>query len=267
MDHQLIFNKTLDILSETARLIRKEKDNFNALKIEVKGANDFVTHVDKAAEEHLVSQLSKLLPESSFLAEEGTGSGIKSPYLWIIDPIDGTTNFIHGAPPYSISVALQLNSKTIFGAVYEITADECFYSFGNDKAFLNGEPIQVSETPSVSNSLIATGFPYSDFGRMEEFMNTLTYFFHHSNGVRRLGSAAADLAYVACGRYDAFYEYGLKPWDLAAGTFIVEQAGGKVSDFSGGNNYLYGAELIASNRTIFSELQIAIEKIMHATKK
>lgn len=260
MDYTNICNKAIQQVREVGGILRRERAQ---LKIETKGKNDFVTHLDKASEEHLVSGLKQILPGSGFIAEEGTVQEGNEKFKWIIDPIDGTTNFIHGAPPYCISVALQEEDKLVAGVVYEIAADECFYASKDSKAYLNGETIRVSETAKVKDALIATGFPYSDFGRMNAFMKTMEYLFHHSHGVRRLGSAAADLAYVACGRYDGFYEYHLKPWDVAAGAFILQQAGGRMADFRGGDNYIYGQEVVATNANIFEEFRMVIGNIMN----
>jgi myo-inositol-1(or 4)-monophosphatase len=263
MDYNTICNQTCELAKETGELIRKEREKLTEKGVETKGKNDFVTLVDKASEEHIVQGLLKILPGSGFITEEGTASQDNEPYIWIIDPIDGTTNFIHGAPPYSISIALQHLGELVVGVIYEITADECFYAFKGGAAYLNGKKISVSSTDKLSGSLLATGFPYTEFGRMQAFMKTLDFFFHNSHGVRRLGSAAVDLAYVACGRYEGFYEYNLNAWDVAAGILIVTMAGGKVSDFKGGNNFLFGKELIASNTEIFEEFKDAVGGIMN----
>lgn len=264
MDFNRIEQQTIKLVGEVGEYIRNERRAFVKKGVETKGSNDFVTYVDKASEEQLISGLSQILPGSGFIAEEGTREYNKEEFAWIIDPIDGTTNFIHGAPPYSISVGLRKGDQLIGGVIYEISADECFYAFNGGKAYLNGAEISVSNANNVSEALIATGFPYSDFGLLENFMKTLDHFFHHSHGVRRLGSAAADLAYVACGRYDAFYEYNLKPWDIAAGAYIVQQAGGIVSDFKKEGNYLFGRELIASNAYIWEEFANTIGSIMNS---
>jgi myo-inositol-1(or 4)-monophosphatase len=216
-------------------------------KVETKGLHDFVSYVDKESERQIVKGLHDILPEAGFIAEEGTGAPKPGGLNWIIDPLDGTTNFIHGLPPYSISIALMDNDKIIVGVIYEVTLDECFYAWGNGKAYLNGKEIRVSEISEIDNALIATGFPYYDYNRITPFLHTMEHFMRHSHGLRRLGSAATDLAYVACGRFEAFYEYSLQPWDVAAGAFIVDQAGGRVNDFSGGKNYIFGKEIIASN--------------------
>lgn len=255
MNYNLIEKKTIELVRETGDYVRQERIKLIGKGFESKGKNDFVTHVDKASEEKLVKGLSKIIPGCGFIAEEGTATQNSSDFTWIIDPIDGTTNFIHGAPPYCISVGLMANNKLAGGVVYEITSDECFYAFEGNKAFLNGNEIRVSQASKVKDALLATGFPYTEFSRMDAYMQTMQYFFHNSHGVRRLGSAAADLAYVACGRYDGFYEYDLKPYDVAAGAYIVMAAGGKVSDFKGGEDFVFGKELIAGNSLLFDELQ------------
>lgn len=242
-----ILTNTIEITKEVGNFIRNEQSKITANIVENKGIHDFVTYVDKTAEKKLVEQLSELIPEAGFITEEKTVNKKGDTYNWIIDPLDGTTNYIHGLNPVAISIALQKDKKTILGVVYEIFLDECFYAIKDKPAFLNGKKIEVTKTDKVKNSLIATGFPYYDYDKLPQFMQTLSYFMQNSHGLRRLGSAATDLAYVACGRFEAFYEYSLKVWDVAAGAFIVQQAGGKVSDFSGGDNYLFGKEIIAAN--------------------
>ena len=172
---------------------------------------------------------------------------------WIIDPLDGTTNFIHAVPAFSVSVALEKDGELLIGIVYEINLDECFYAWKNGGAYLNGKKISVTGGSSLKGSLIATGFPYKEFSQMDRFFFTLKFLFNKTHGVRRLGSAAVDLAYVACGRFDGFFEYNLNPWDVAGGGLIVREAGGKVTDFSGGQNFLFGKEIIACNPNIYGE--------------
>ena len=266
MELEQLCSNAIEIITGVGQFIREERLQFSSGKIEIKGKHDFVTYVDKGAEEQLVNGLGSLLPNSGFIAEEGTSDTKGEFYNWIIDPIDGTTNFIHGSPPYSISVALMKGDQIVIGIVYEIVARECFYSYKGSPAFLNGTEIHVSEQATIADSLIATGFPYSYFDRLEPFMKTLDYFFINSHGVRRLGSAATDLAYVACGRYDAFYEYNLNPWDVAAGAFLIQQAGGIVSDFRGGNDYLFGKEVVATNNLVFKEFQSKVDQIMNQSR-
>ena len=201
----------------------------------------------------IIKELQKLLPGSGFIAEEGTATSSNEKYKWIIDPLDGTTNFIHGVPPFAVSIALMENDELVLGVVYEITQNECFYAWKGSKAYLNGTEIKVSTASTTTDSLIATGFPYSAFEKLESYIASMRYFMIHSHGLRRLGSAATDMAYVAAGRFDAFYENGLKPWDVAAGTIILRQAGGKVSDFNGGEKFLFNGEMVATNSAYFDE--------------
>ncbi|MCB8994631.1 MAG: inositol monophosphatase [Bacteroidales bacterium] len=250
------------IVAETAGYITSELRKREGIDIEVKGKHNYVTHVDKTAEKMLVTGLSALLPDSGFIAEEGTSTHRGERYNWVIDPLDGTTNYIHGLPPFAISVALMDHEELVIGIVHEMALNECFYAWKGSKAFLNGKEIHVSKTGSVNDSLIATGFPYTDFSYMTSFMETVRFFMENSHGLRRLGSAATDIAYVACGRFDGFYEYGLNPWDVAAGVLIVKQAGGRVADFKGEKNYLFGGEIVISNDLIFDEFLEDIKTIM-----
>jgi len=242
------------VVKETGIFLREELSKIKQSDILVKGHNDFVTYVDKTAEKKLVNAFLKLIPESGFIAEENTLLKTGEHYNWIIDPLDGTTNFIHSLPCFSISVALMRDQQIILGVVYEINKDECFYAHEKGPAFLNGTIINVSEISTLKDSLIATGFPYNNFDRLNQYLKVFNYCLKNTHGIRRLGSAAVDLAYVACGRFEVFYEYGLKPWDVAAGAFIVEKAGGKVFDFLGGNHYVFGQEIIAGNQKVSIEM-------------
>jgi myo-inositol-1(or 4)-monophosphatase len=262
MDYKDICTKTIDIVKDTGGFIRNEARKFSMDKVEVKGLHNFVSYVDKTAEERLVEQLHKLKPDAGFIAEEGTSESNGELFQWVIDPLDGTTNFIHGLPAYSISVALMEGNKTRLGVVYEINLDECFYSWGENLSWLNGKQISVSKAPTLKDSLIATGFPYYDFHKMRAYLDSLEYLMQNTHGARRIGTAAVDLAYVACGRFEAFYEYSLKPWDVAAGAFIVQQAGGIVTDFKGGDNYLFGSELIASNALVYNEFFNVVKRYL-----
>ena len=263
MDLEILTQQTLEIAVTVGDFIREQKNNISPTIIEKKGIHDFVTYVDKTAEKKIVEGLSKILPESGFITEEKTSTKKGAIYNWIIDPLDGTTNYIHGLSPFAVSIALMEKNEIILGVVYEINLDECFYAYKGSKAFLNEKEINVTKTEKVDNSLIATGFPYYDYDKMEAFMQTLEFFMKNSHGLRRLGSAATDLVYVACGRFDAFYEYSLHAWDVAAGAFIVKQAGGKVCDFNGKNNYLFGKEIIASNSLIHNEFLSIIKDYMY----
>ena len=243
---------------KTGSYILNEQQILKKVGFDSKGINDFVTHVDKGAEEMLVKEFKQLIPDSCFLTEEKTVEQEDRAYRWIIDPIDGTTNFIHAMPFFCISVGLQHEGETILGVIYDMSRNECFYAVKDDISRLNGSPISVSDCQTLKDALLVTGFPYKDEGKLNDWMHLFQHFVRSTHGIRRLGSAALDLAYVACGRFEAFYEYGLSPWDIAAGAFIVKQAGGKVSDYSGGDNYLFGKELLAGNGAINDELRSVI---------
>jgi len=253
IDLDFLCSEVCQLAKSVGSFIKHEGLNFAVNRVEVKGKNDFVSYVDKASEKKIIEKLSELIPSSGFIAEEGTSTKKGEVYNWIIDPLDGTTNFIHGIPCFAVSIALMRNNKLVMGVVYEINQDECFYAWEHSKAYLNGVEIKVSEAATVADALLATGFPYYDYSKMTEYLELFKYFMQHSHGLRRLGSAATDLAYVACGRFEGFYEYSLQPWDVAAGAFIVQQAGGRVTDFSGGDNYVFGKELVAGNSACFEE--------------
>jgi myo-inositol-1(or 4)-monophosphatase len=247
---------------ETSAFILKESNGFDISRTETKGLNDFVSYVDKGSEKMLVEKLGLLLPESGFITEEGTSKKIGLKYCWVIDPLDGTTNFLHGFHPYAISIALKEYDEVIAGIVYEVSGNESFTAWKGGGAWLNGLKIHVSKTSKLAGSLVATGFPYSDFKLLDSYMKCLTHFCKHTHGIRRLGSAAIDLAYVACGRFDTFYEYGLHEWDIAAGMLLVREAGGRVSDFSGNEKNLTGEEFIAANSIVFAEILEIVSKFM-----
>ncbi|MBX2946641.1 MAG: inositol monophosphatase [Cyclobacteriaceae bacterium] len=253
--------EVIRICREVGAFIRKEATEFDRSKIEFKtGFNNLVSYVDKEAEIQLVRELKKLIPSSTFITEEGTvQTNTGQEYCWIIDPLDGTTNFMHGLPTFAISVALAQNNKVVLGVVYEVMHDECFHTFAGGLAACNGKPIQVSSITTLSESLLATGFPYYHLDKKDVYLEIIKVFLEQTHGIRRLGSAAIDLAYVSCGRMDGFFEYNLNPWDVAAGAFIVQQAGGRVTDFSGGNNFLHGGEIIAAGAVQQQMLQVINE--------
>ncbi|MDA3929813.1 MAG: inositol monophosphatase family protein, partial [Prolixibacteraceae bacterium] len=228
--------------------------------VEIKGHSNFVTNIDKLSEEKIVAALSQLIPESGFIAEEGTSTKIGEIYNWIIDPIDGTTNFIHGLTPHAISIALKKDDKIVLGVVYEISHGEMFYAWEGSKAFLNDKVISVSTNFEHQNALIATEFPYYDMVLIDKYIDSMREIMEKTSGIRRLGSAAIDICYVACGRFEAFWEYGLHPWDIAAAAFIVQQAGGKVCDFNGSSEYLYNGQIITTNSIYFSKFYEIVHK-------
>lgn len=264
MQYKEICFKAMEVVKEAAAYVRERHVQRKELNIEVKGKQNFVTEVDKKAEQILVDGLSLLLPEAGFIAEEGTSKKKGDTYNWVIDPVDGTTNFIHGVYPFAISVGLTEKDEVVAGIVYEFGLNEYFYAWKGGGAWLNGEAISASKVSQIDQSLIATGFPYTNFTYLTQFMKSMEYFMKHSHGLRRLGSAATDIAYVACGRYDGFYEYGLNPWDIAAGLLLVKEAGGEVSDFKGHKNPLFSENILCANANNYQEFQEIVEKIMGA---
>ncbi|MBT1704651.1 inositol monophosphatase family protein [Chryseosolibacter indicus] len=256
MNLQTIQKGVIKASLEVGDFIRKEGMAFDRTRIEQKtGFNNLVSYVDKEAEKRLVDALHKLVPEAGFVTEEGTvEQNVKEEFKWIIDPLDGTTNFLHGMPTYAISIGLTRGDDTILGVVYHIGRDECFHAIENDAAYCNEKQIRVSAIPTLRESLLATGFPYNHSGKSELYLDIIKHFLKHTHGIRRLGSAAIDLAYVACGRLEGFFEYNLNPWDVAAGAFIVQQAGGKVTDFKGGKDFVFGNELCAANMLVHEEM-------------
>jgi myo-inositol-1(or 4)-monophosphatase len=262
MDLKNICEETGKAAREAGSFIRREADVFDINRRERKGLNDFVSYVDKGAEKLLVDRLTGILPEAGFITEEGTSTKVGVRYCWVIDPLDGTTNFLHGFYPYAVSIGLMDYDEVIAGVVHEVGKNETFTAWKGGGSWLNGNPVHVSDETKLADSLIATGLPYSDFHRLQPYMESLTHLCLHSQGIRRLGSAATDLAYVACGRFEGFYEYGLHQWDIAAGIILVREAGGRVSDFSGNEKNLRGDEILASSDNVFIEFLENVSKFI-----
>ena len=246
---QKLLQDVIVLVKDTGDFIRQEAARFDTSKIEYKGKNDLVSYVDKTAEEMLVKGLEQIMPGSGFIAEEGTKNRKSDIYNWIIDPLDGTTNFTHGIPVYAISIALMKRGQLVMGVVYELNRDECFHAVKGQGAYLNHMPIKVSEIKTLDRALLATGFPYYDFEQMKQYLSIINDLMHETHGLRRMGSAAVDLAYTACGRFEGFFEYNLNAWDVAAGALIVQEAGGMVTDFKGGEDFLFGRQIAAGNVT------------------
>lgn len=245
-----IQEQTIIAVNNAATFIQSEIGKINNNDIETKALNSLVTYVDKNAEIILVAALRKIIPDASFLTEENTVEQTHGEWQWIIDPLDGTTNFIHQVPVFGISVGLKHFDEIVVGVVLELNRNELFYASKNNGAFLNGNKISVSKTLILADSLIATGFPYYDYDLLENYLNVFKRLMISTRGIRRLGSAAIDLCFTACGRFDAFFEYSLSPWDVAAGALILQEAGGKIYDFKGENNWLHGRQILGSNPMI-----------------
>ena len=244
----------------TAGFIRQEAATFDRARIEHKGLHDLVSYVDQETERRLVAGLRQLLPTAGFITEEGTAGPDAHPeeFTWIIDPLDGTTNFVHGLPVYSISVALLQHKELVVGVVHEVNRDESFRAVRGGGAFCNDQPIHVTDIAALNDSLIATGFPYKDFKQVDNYLHLLGAFMARSHGVRRLGSAAVDLAYVAAGRFEGFFEFNLNAYDVAAGILLVREAGGHVTQFLTDGDPLFGREVLASNGHLHTEIQATI---------
>lgn len=254
MDLSKLTSEVIKLTKEVGGFIRNEALVFDTVKVEYKGLHDMVSYVDKTAELDLVKGLSELLPEAGFVTEEKTNNTVGEIYNWIIDPLDGTTNFIHGIPTFSVSIALQQNDELVLGVVYEINRDECFSAWKNGGAYLNQKQIFVSKTPGIDNSLLATGYPYYEFSKLDSYLDVLKKLMQRCHGIRRIGSAAIDLAYVASGRFDGYFEYNLNSYDIAAGIVLVKEAGGQIHDFKGGEEPIRRREIIATNGLITEDI-------------
>ena len=252
MDYKEICFRVQEVARDAGKFIRKERKKLSNEDVETKSTASFVTYVDKTSEQFIVGKLREILPEAGFVTEEGTATSSGEPYRWIVDPLDGTTNYIHGIMPHSVSIALASDDEILIGVVYEIGLDEMFYAWKDSWAYMNKSVIKVTESSKHEDTLIATGFPYYDFDRIEDYIEVLRFLMKNTRGLRRMGSAAVDLAYVAAGRFDAFYEHALHAWDVAAGALILKQAGGIVTDFNGGDNWLFGGEIVATNKNYFN---------------
>ncbi len=261
-DLKEICSEVETIARQAADFILRESEKFGMNDIETKGFNNFVTYVDKGSEKMLIEKLGPLVPGAGFIAEEGTSAFRGTTYNWVIDPLDGTTNFLHRVRPYGISIGLMENGEPVAGVVHEVGGAETFSAWKDGGAWLNGKRIHVSDTRELSGSLVATGFPYNLFDRLDPYMDLLTDLVKRTHGIRRLGSASIDLAYVACGRFELFFEYDLKPWDIAAGMLLVREAGGRFSDFSGNTSNLTGDETIASNALVYNEILEVVRRFM-----
>jgi myo-inositol-1(or 4)-monophosphatase len=259
-------NKTVDLFAERAVEIAREagaflKETFHTdHRIDFKGEINLVTEADRSSEEIITSRIKKLFPDHDIMGEEGTNITRGSEYRWIIDPLDGTTNYAHGFPVFCVSIALKRMSQVVMGVIYNPVLDELFVAERGEGAFLQGKNIHVSHTRRLAEGFMATGFPYDV---RENYRDVLAYFnemIPTAQAIRRAGSAALDLAYLAVGRFDGFWELRLKPWDTAAGWILVEEAGGVVTDLSGNPYFLESPSIVASNGVIHKELMEVLDQ-------
>lgn len=255
-----ITRQAISVVEQAGRFLQKAFSENQPREIVLKSVNQLVTHIDKTSETILVTGLREVFPEAGFLTEEETVEQEQKEYRWIIDPLDGTTNFLHGIPFFGISVALVHGDELLIGIVFDVMHQDCFWVHSGIQTHLNDTLIHVTNTVNMADSLVATGFPYYDYSLTAPYLSILEELMKTTRGVRRLGAASLDLAYVACGRFDAFYEYSLSPWDVAAGALLVQQAGGKITDFSGGNDFIYGKSILATNARLHDSILSVIRK-------
>jgi myo-inositol-1(or 4)-monophosphatase len=248
------------VVRQAAYFIRGEMGKVEPGQIEEKHLNGLVSYVDRHAEEILVEGLGRLEPTAAFITEEGTVEAVEAPLKWIIDPLDGTTNFLHGVPHFSVSVALQRGDELLLGLVHHVPLDEQYYAWQGGGAWCNGTRIHASARTDLRQSLIVTGFPYHNFSRVDGWFAALKTFLSEGRALRRFGSAALDLAYVACGRFDIFFEYGLNSYDVAGGALLVREAGGWAGNFLGGPDCVHSGEILATNGHVKEEALRVIQE-------
>ncbi len=254
--HPMI-NTAVKAARKASAIINRASFDLDQVRVTRKGHNDFVSEVDKAAEEAIIDVLKHAYPGHAILAEEsGPSSNLhdENENVWIIDPLDGTTNFIHGFPQYAVSIALRQRGQVTQAVIYDPTRNELFTATKGEGAFLNNKRIRVAKRDKLADALIGTGFPYSDLSGLDEYLKMFKLMTEKSAGLRRPGSAALDLAYVAAGRLDGFFEKNLKPWDMAAGALLVSEAGGIVADFTGEGGYLDKGDVIAASPKVFVQM-------------
>ncbi|MDD2243028.1 MAG: inositol monophosphatase family protein [Dysgonamonadaceae bacterium] len=256
-----IYIEVCNIAKQTGSFLKEEQSKLSRSNVELKGTRNFVTYIDKEAEIQIVKCLTPLIPEAGFLTEEDTIENESKEFTWIIDPLDGTTNYIHGDNPYGVSIALMKENKIVLGVVYDPLTKELFSAFDgeNGEARLNGQIISVSSHKTLKNAYLSFGIPYQIDVKAEEiFQNAYKLF--RSSSFRIKGSAALEICYVACGRFDGYFHSGLSPWDVAASSYILQRAGGICTDYCGLDNYIFGKEMVASNPSIYSEIMQQIIK-------
>lgn len=263
MDLDRLVSQVCDVAVEVGEFLREQRAAFDRSAVQEKGPHDYVSYVDKASEERLVTALSALLPESGFVTEEKTtGQYAGEEYCWVIDPLDGTTNFIHDMAPYCVSIALCSQTELLLGVVYEVCRNECYWAYKGGGAYLNSRPIRVTDIASMNQAQILLGFPYDSEHFRPVVLGLIEQMYGFVGAERLLGSAAVELCYVAAGRAEARIEGLLGPWDVAAGCLILTEAGGRVTDFSGGDTYLTGREVLASNGLLHEQLLKVVERAL-----
>jgi myo-inositol-1(or 4)-monophosphatase len=262
-----MLNTAVKAARRAGSVIMRGSRDLDILAVSKKRHNDFVTEVDKAAEAEIIEVLHKAYPDHAILAEESGASGAASDaeFKWIIDPLDGTTNFIHGFPQFCVSIGLMHKGVITQGVIFDPTRNELFTATRGAGAFLNDRRIRVSKRTRLTESLIGTGFPFRDMAHLEQYIAMFRDITKSALGIRRAGAAALDLAYVACGRLDAFWEIGLAPWDMAAGSLLLTEAGGLIGDLTGESGYLESGNVVGGNPKVFVQLLQALAPHVEAT--
>ena len=256
-----MLNTAVKAARKAGTIIMRYSQQLDRLAVETKGRNDFVTEVDRMAEAEIMDTLHRAYPDHAILAEE-SGSHASGDYRWIIDPLDGTTNFLHGYPQYAVSIALEHRGKLDQAVVFDPLRNELFTASRGRGAQLNERRIRVSKTRALGSALLGTGFPFKSRERLEDWITIFRELISHSSGVRRAGSAALDLAYIACGRLDGFWEFGLKPWDMAAGCLLIQEAGGMMSEIDGGRGFMDSGDLLAGSPRIHEHMLQRIRPLL-----
>ncbi len=251
----------ISLATQAGAVLRKNIGYYGTDKAENKRPFDYVTEIDRACEQLIINSILDHFPDHEILSEESGRNTNKNEHCWIIDPLDGTTNFIHGYPHSAVSIALLQDGQIVLGVVYDPFRDEMFYAERGQGAYLNNNRIRVSPLNQISHCLIATGFPFRHKELLDQYWKVLSAIFMAVSGIRRTGSAALDLAYVACGRFDGFWELRLSPWDVAAGALLIEEAGGKISDFEGQANHVWVGDVVASNGMIHEFILTQVKKV------
>jgi len=229
--------------------------------IDIKQRSDFVTYVDRESEQLIINTIKNVFPEHHFLAEESLKDSAGHEYRWIIDPLDGTTNFIHSYPAFCVSIALERNNEIILGVIFDPQKKELFTAEKGKGAFLNGQPFRISGTTDMNSCLVTTGFPFKQKEMIDNYLKLFKNILLRVSDIRRAGSAALDLAHLACGRCEAFFEIGLSPWDIAAGVIMIKEAGGIVTDFGGGTDYMTTGNIIAGPPSVHNEILIEVKGV------
>ena len=249
------------IATAAGHFLKEERKNFRRESVIEKCTHDYVSYVDKESERRLVTELSALLPEAGFIAEEGSATYNDEPYCWVIDPLDGTTNYIHDNAPYCVSIALRSRDELLLGVVYEVCRDECFYAWKGGKAWLNGGPLHISDIDDVTNAFLIVERPYNDAAYKQIAMHLLDDLYGKAGAIRMNGSAAAAICYVAAGRFDGWLEAFIGKWDYSAAALIVLEAGGEVTDFYGSRDFMEGHHIIATNGHLHAYLQDLVKEV------